>query len=301
MAADEAWYKAQVLDWDENKSEAPIQVKFEISGNTEWIGLDRLRVQKHRDRYEYKVGERVQCRGQGEWGWGYVTSLFPLKVTAKDDPDAPGCLWREVRSDKDRKAEEKIGRQALSEEGMDAREKAMLRSTWHEMKSLEGHNKSVNCIAFSPDGKLLATASRDKTAKVWNTKGWALVNTFGKQDEDHDELCSVDFSPCSQKIGTASRDMTAKIWDLKGRRHKTFSGHSDGVTSIAFSHTVKEIMNATGETDQKRLWQKSKWRRAVSLEERQASIRVNYLNKRGQLNSRPEEESEEPVSPVLML
>merc|ERR1712048_1048864 len=44
------------------------------------------------------IGERVQCRNRGfSWGWGYVTSIEPLKVTVEDQPDAYSCGWDEVR------------------------------------------------------------------------------------------------------------------------------------------------------------------------------------------------------------
>lgn len=80
-----------------------------------------------------------------------------------------------------------------------------------EVNRLEGHNDIVWGIAFSPDGKLLASGSRDRTIKLWHPKG-ALIQTLN----DHsDAITGLSFSPDGQTLASASRDTTVKLW----RRH----------------------------------------------------------------------------------
>ena len=77
--------------------------------------------------------------------------------------------------------------------------------TWH--KQLEGHS-AVNAIAFSHDGKLLATASNDKTVKLWKNDG-TLRNTLVGHN---DVVWGVSFSPDDRIIASASNDNTVKLW-----------------------------------------------------------------------------------------
>ena len=72
------------------------------------------------------------------------------------------------------------------------------------------HNSSVNAVAFSPDGRKVATASYDNTARLWDVE-------TGKQIQrlEHDRsVNAVAFSPDGQKLATASDDKTACIWTL---------------------------------------------------------------------------------------
>lgn len=72
------------------------------------------------------------------------------------------------------------------------------------------HNSSVNAVAFSPDGRKVATASYDNTARLWDVE-------TGKQIQrlEHDgSVYGVAFSPDGQKLATASDDKTACIWTL---------------------------------------------------------------------------------------
>ena len=63
-------------------------------------------------------------------------------------------------------------------------------------------------VTFSPDAQLIATASRDKTARIWNREGELLAVLSG-----HEGLVwSVDFSPAGDRLLTASFDRTARVW-----------------------------------------------------------------------------------------
>jgi WD40 repeat protein len=77
---------------------------------------------------------------------------------------------------------------------------------------LHGHRHTVRAGRFSPDGKWIATASADGTARIWSTKDgqeWmALPAAHGI------EFVSVEFSSDSQRLLTSSTDSTARIWPV---------------------------------------------------------------------------------------
>ncbi|MCP4816943.1 MAG: hypothetical protein GY888_30890, partial [Planctomycetaceae bacterium] len=74
-----------------------------------------------------------------------------------------------------------------------------------------GHTESVMSVAFCPDGKTLATASRDKTVKLWDV-------ATGKESATHQGhegmVYSVAFSPDGKTLASVSGDKTVKLWDV---------------------------------------------------------------------------------------
>lgn len=74
---------------------------------------------------------------------------------------------------------------------------------------LREHKSEVRGVAFSPDGKYVATASWDKTARVWETATGKLVSILGGHGGP---VPDVAFSPDGQYIVTASNDKQARVW-----------------------------------------------------------------------------------------
>ncbi len=156
-----------------------------------------------------------------------------------------------------------------------------------------GHSDTVFSVVFSPDGKVLASGSVDKTIKLWNVETGqelrtlsghgARVNTVvfspdgkvlasGSSDhliklwnvetgeelkniEGHsDWVFSVKFSPDGKVLASGSRDKTVKLWNIEtGREIKTLTGHADTVMSIVFALDGKTL--ASGSLDKTiKLW-----------------------------------------------
>jgi WD40 repeat protein len=159
-----------------------------------------------------------------------------------------------------------------------------------EKNRFKGHQASVWSVSFSPDGKYIATASGNQTARLWDVTGkliqefkghqkavgsvnfspdgkyiatastdktarlWEVTGKLIQEFKGHQDLVSsVSFSPDGKYIATASRDTTARLWDLKGKLIQEFKGHQEGVSSVSFSPDGKYIATASWDTTA-RLW-----------------------------------------------
>ena len=120
-----------------------------------------------------------------------------------------------------------------------------------EYNRLSGHSEVVFGVDISSDGQLIATASSDRTVKLWKADGTLLHTFVGHQAAVWD----VVFSPDGQLIATASRDYTVKLWHLDGQLLNTLEGHQDEVLGIAFSLDGKLIATASRDKTVK-LWQR---------------------------------------------
>jgi serine/threonine protein kinase/sugar lactone lactonase YvrE len=113
-----------------------------------------------------------------------------------------------------------------------------------------GHTGSVCSVCFSPDGKRLASASRDQTVKVWDAQTGREILTL----EGHTSWVeSVCFSPDGKRLASASGDETVKVWDAQtGQEVLTLQGHSRSVSSVCFSPDGKRL--ASGEDKTVKVW-----------------------------------------------
>ena len=128
--------------------------------------------------------------------------------------------------------------------------------------TLRGHSDIVWGVAFSPDGKRLATTSADKTAKVWDAEsGKELLTLLGHSAA----VSGVTFSPDGKRLATASWDKTAKVWDAEsGKELLTLRGHSEFVSSVAFSPDGKRLATASGDKTAK-VWDAESGRELLTL------------------------------------
>jgi WD40 repeat protein len=120
-----------------------------------------------------------------------------------------------------------------------------------ERNSLEGFTNSVWSVAFSPDGKTLASASGDNTIKLWNLQNQKNIKTL----TGHSRLVrSIAWSRDRKTLASASNDKTIKLWNLQtGKPIATLTGHSNEVSSVAFSPDGKTLASASGDKTIK-LW-----------------------------------------------
>ncbi|KAJ7871989.1 hypothetical protein B0H14DRAFT_3439202 [Mycena olivaceomarginata] len=106
----------------------------------------------------------------------------------------------------------------------------------------------VNTVAFSPDGKHIASGSRDNAIRVWDA---TTGEQFGEALTGHtDSISSVVFSPDNTHIASGSVDSTIRVWDaMTGQQTgESLRGHTDSVYSVAFSSDGTRIASGSGDS-----------------------------------------------------
>jgi len=120
------------------------------------------------------------------------------------------------------------------------------------VERLEGHESPVTSVAWSPDGRRVATGSWDNTARIWDATTGDVVRAL----EGHGGyVYSVAWSPDGRRVATGSTDRTARIWDATtGEVVHVLEGHEDWVRSVAWSPDGTRL--ATGSEDETaRIWE----------------------------------------------
>ena len=139
------------------------------------------------------------------------------------------------------------------------------RKTLHKLSGIRG---SVNGIAFSRDGKLIAAAAGEAglfgEARVWNTADGSLVKTFvGHKDS----LYCVAISPDAKVLATGGYDNQIKLWSLgDGKELRTLDGHNGAVFEVAFRPDGQVLASASGDRTVK-LWDVATGERLDTLKE----------------------------------
>ena len=121
-----------------------------------------------------------------------------------------------------------------------------------------GHHDFLNTVAWSPDGKRIASGSGnnngDYTVQVWDAVSGALSVTYSRHSAN---VYSVAWSPDGKHMVSGSQDFTAQVWDASsGNYVLQYSGHSDAVYTVAWSPDGKHIASA-GRDDTVQVWDAS--------------------------------------------
>ncbi len=108
-------------------------------------------------------------------------------------------------------------------------------------KELKGHNGDINAIAFSSNGRVLASGSNDNTVKLWDIQTAKEIKTLHASTED---ILTVAFN--ANFLATAGSDQIIKLWDLKTTANpRSLKGHEGIIHSIAFSPNGERLISGS--------------------------------------------------------
>ncbi|XP_030067433.1 transducin beta-like protein 3 [Microcaecilia unicolor] len=121
----------------------------------------------------------------------------------------------------------------------------------HAHLTEKGHDKVINSITVSPNDKLVASGSQDRTAKLWAAEDCSLLGIFRGHKRG---IWCVQFSPMDQVLASSSADGTLKLWSLQDFSClKTFEGHDASVLKLVFVSRGTQLLTS-GSDGLLKLW-----------------------------------------------
>jgi WD40 repeat protein/tRNA A-37 threonylcarbamoyl transferase component Bud32 len=115
----------------------------------------------------------------------------------------------------------------------------------------QGHSNQITAVAWSPDGKYIASASHDKTVLIWNATNGQQFQIYQGHSA---QVNTLAWSPDSKYLVSASDDQSAQVWEaITGKQICLYRGHEGSLLAVAWSPDGKYIASA-GEDTTVQVW-----------------------------------------------
>ncbi len=238
--------------WDAEKEYLPRLEKILESSEINWLNkLETEFVEQSKKQRLDKLKEAERQRDEAIEGQiSALNSLAEVRFRANDQL---GALIASIKSGNKLKEAPSTVQERMNSQNFSTLQEII--AGIQEYNRFQGHSGMVWDISFHPEGTLLASASYDKTIKIWHSDG-TLANTLTEHKAD---VVSVCFSHDGSVLASASYDKTVRLWYLKGTTVQRVdvlggdTGHTEKVTSVCFSPDDRFIASA-GEDKTVKLW-----------------------------------------------
>ena len=101
------------------------------------------------------------------------------------------------------------------------------------LRTLRGHTRPIGRIAWSPDGRMLASPSQDATVRIWDAETGECMRVI---DGHKDKVWDLAYDPSGSMLASASEDRSVKLWEPEREGMlRALKEHNDGVWAVAFN------------------------------------------------------------------
>ncbi|MCY1001099.1 WD40 repeat domain-containing protein [Myxococcus sp. MISCRS1] len=146
-------------------------------------------------------------------------------------------------------------------------------ATGQRLQTMEGHEGEVRGIAWSADGKRLASGSRAHDARVWDVETGEQLHVFGRQEG---QVTSVAFSPDGTLLAVGNLGWRIHLYDLDtGEKVRTLKGHQQSVLSVAFHPSGRWLVSGASD-DTVRVWDVSTGEQVARLDTQRSVSTVAF-------------------------
>ncbi|MCA9791620.1 MAG: serine/threonine protein kinase [Candidatus Eremiobacteraeota bacterium] len=139
------------------------------------------------------------------------------------------------------------------------------------VNTLTGHQSPVNDVKCSPGGRLMASVSNDKTARLWDLKSGRAVRVFAGHTR---VVQACAFSPDGRVLATGASDFTIRLWDVrKGEELRKLKGHEAMVWNVMFTPDRSYLLSSAGDKTV-RVWRLDSAREVARMEGHTSWVRA---------------------------
>ena len=160
--------------------------------------------------------------------------------------------------------------------------------TWGCVQTLTGHTGEVTALSLSPNGRILASGSSDRTLKLWRLETGELLHTFAGRSlwsnaGHQDRISALTFGFNGRVLISASQDGEIKLWDLSARQLiSTLPSHGWGVLAIALMPDSDRLVSGSGD-GVIQLWDAKTDQHLADLTQHQSQVSALTIDRMGQL------------------